>query len=462
MSLRARILVAIGYVLLVAVVAFLVPLVITFRDRTDTEVRSQASSQAELLAIAAAEELREDARQLQPIVDLAAETVRGRVVVVDASGGLVADSAGDRLGSDFSTRPELEEALEGEAVQVERESATLGLNVIATAVPVVEGTQVVGAVRITQSVEAVDRAVNRSVAGLVAIGGVVMLIGLAAGVVVASQLARPMRRLTGSAERIAAGDLAERADVVGSSEQKMLASSFNRMTERLGSSLEAQREFVADASHQLRTPLTGMRLRLEEARAATSDPEAAAELDAALTEFDRLAKIIDELLLLSQIGEREAVLEAVDPGSLAEAGAGRWEAEAARRNVNLALALGNPAPVVCNAADAAQVIDALIENALLYGDGSDVTLSADRNVVEVLDRGPGLEAGEAEAVFERFPRGRAGLRGPRGSGLGLAIARGLAREWGGEVTLEERTGGGARAVLVLRAAPGAGRSGGPA
>ena len=113
-------------------------------------------------------------------------------------------------------------------------------------------------------------------------------------------------------------------------------------------------------------------------------------------------------------------------------------------------ATGGPAAPGAPAADLDRALDALVENAIRYSAGR---LDRDRqrgpDRVEVLDEGPGLEPGEEEAVFERFRRGSAGPQGAGGTGLGLAIARELAREWGGDVTLENRTGGGLEATIML-------------
>ena len=110
---------------------------------------------------------------------------------------------------------------------------------------------------------------------------------------------------------------------------------------------------------------------------------------------------------------------------------------------------GHPGAVWAARADLERALDALIENALRYSPaGQTVTIAAGPRRIEVRDRGPGVTADERELVFERFHRGRAGSR-PPGSGLGLAIARELAREWGGEVTLERREGGGTVAILDL-------------
>jgi signal transduction histidine kinase len=266
----------------------------------------------------------------------------------------------------------------------------------------------------------------------------------------AAQVSRPIGRLEQVARRVAKGDLTARADVEGSSEQRSMAASFNEMTSRIERLLAAQRDFVADASHQLRTPLTGLRLRLEEARALERDEDVAAELDAAIVEVDRLAHTVAELLALSRAGERRAAGTAVELEDLVAGASDRWRATALERGIDLLARDEGGGSVWAAPADAERALDALVENALHYSPvGSAVELASAPGRIEVRDRGPGLAGDEREAVFERFHRGRAGVAGPPGSGLGLPIARELARDWGGEVTLENREGGGAVATLRL-------------
>jgi len=469
MSLQARLLLAIGYVLLVAIVAFEVPLAFNTSERIDSEVRAQADAQIDLLAVAAAEERAEGRRDLDPLAQVAAETVTGRVVMVDDRGRLIADSEGQPTGTDYSNRPEIRAALAGKRVQERRESTSLGMEIIATAAPMRAGDDIVGAVRITQSSAAEGRATRDSVVGLILIGLVVLAIGLAAAVVLARQLAGPVRNLTSSAGRIAAGELDARAPVEGSSEQRDLARSFNEMTDRLARALRSQREFVADASHQLRTPLTGVRLRLEEAQAiceragARTGPErdAARELEAAMAELDRLTRIVEEMLVLSRAGESDTPVREMGLAAMVERALARWALSADEAGVSLEGDGRQGGLVLCPPGDADRVLDALIENALLYSPrGSTVRVAAAPGRVQVSDEGPGLDQGEEERVFERFHRGRAGRGGPKGSGLGLAIARGLARGWGGDVTLANRDGG-AGTLATVTFADRAGRAGGP-
>ena len=166
-------------------------------------------------------------------------------------------------------------------------------------------------------------AVRRAELGLLLIALSVLALGLLAGVVIAAHVSQPLRRLEAVARRVARGDLSARAEVEGSREQRSLSRSFNEMTDRVVRLLAAQREFVADASHQLRTPLTGLRLRLEEARRILTNPEAGAELDAAIAEVDRLSHTVDELLVLSRAGERELTGAPIDLTALAASTARR-------------------------------------------------------------------------------------------------------------------------------------------
>jgi signal transduction histidine kinase len=449
LSLRARLVLALSYVLVLAVLALLVPLVFSVRDRVDAEVRSQARSQAELAAAVAA-----GTPRLDQMVQRVADAVRGRVIVVNRRGRLVADSAaGSRRGDDYSTRPEIRAALAGRTVQEERTSETLGQRILATAAPVVRGGRPDGAVRVTQSVDAVRRAVSRATIGLGLIGGVVLLLGLGAGVLIAAQVARPLRRLEKTARAVAGGDLGARAPIEGSTEQRLLAATFNDMTARVQRLVESQREFVADASHQLRTPLAGLRLRLEEALATTSDPDAREQLEAGLREVDRLSAMVSELLILSQAGEEDTPAEEVDLAVAVSEVAARFRSAAAAHGMRLECRADDAdEPVLVARADLDRVLDVLVENALAYGPtGQRVVIAAAGSRIEVIDEGVGLATGEEEAVFDRFHRGTAGRRGPSGTGLGLAIARELAARNGATVELERRTEGGTRAVVQLRA-----------
>jgi signal transduction histidine kinase len=444
-------------VLVLAIVALEVPLATSVADRVDGEVRSQARAQADLVAATVADLLDpRDRSRRRRVVTAAARSSRGRVIVVDRRGRLLSDSQGAPVGTDFSARPEIRAALAGSRDQRVRTSQSLDRELLATTVAVFGDGRPVGAVRITQSVDAVDRAVRRAWLGLALIGLLVLGVGLLAGAVVAGQITRPLRRLDQAAQRVAEGDLTARVQLEGSAEQRSLGRTFNLMTERLERLVRAQRLFVADASHQLRTPLTGLRLRMEAVEGSRLEAEAAGDVQGALAELDRLSQMITELLELSRAGERDAAGEALSLREVAKRAAQRWESAATARGQRVVALDGADAAVWMAGADADRILDVLVENALLYSPaGATIEIEGRGDALEVRDRGPGLEDGEAQAVFERFHRGSAGRQGVPGSGLGLPIARELARRWGADVTLLPRPGGGTIAQLLIAAsAPG--------
>jgi methyl-accepting chemotaxis protein len=241
-------------VLLLALIALGVPLALSLRDRVDSEVRGQAESQAQVVA-SLSSDLIDPPRtaELQRVAQVAARSVRGRVIVVDSAGRLLADSAGTELGRSYANRPEVGAALEGRGEQIDRYSETLGTDLLATAVPILERQRTSGAVRITQSLDAVSHAVRTSVVDIAALAAIVLALGMVAGALISRQIVRPIRRLDRAASQVAGGDLDTAVAVEGSTEQRSLARTFNEMTGRLKRLLRVQQDFVADASHQLRT-----------------------------------------------------------------------------------------------------------------------------------------------------------------------------------------------------------------
>jgi signal transduction histidine kinase len=455
MSLRARLLAAFAYVLVLVIVALAVPLSLNLSKRVDAEVRAEAAGQAQLVAASAGGRL-DDRDELDRLAQRSSESLGGRVVVVDARGRLLADSAGEGLETEvYATRPEIAAALRGRTSQGERHSEDLDEDLLFTAVPIVSDGRTAGAVRITQSVDAVNDEVRNDTFALAGVGAVALLLGLGVAWLLAGSLSRPLRALAATARRVGRGDLAARADVEGPAEQREVATAFKDMTERLAQALAAQREFVANASHQLRTPLTGLKLRLEAAGIQAEDPELERELAAAEQEADRLAKLLDELLTLAREAERPAAGDEVALRGAAEAARERWHVRAEQTGHELRLGAGpRETCVLASDHDLAIVLDNLVENALHYSAaGSSVTIEwgerGDRAWLAVLDDGPGVAPEEDGRLFERFYRGEAGRRGAPGTGLGLAIVETLARRWGGVARIGNRTEGGARAEVEL-------------
>jgi two-component system, OmpR family, sensor kinase len=452
-SLRTRLLLAFAYGFLLIVIALEVPLALNLRRRVDAEVRNDAAGQAHIVAAQASGSMNRPA-QLRRIANQAASQLGARVIVVDSAGMLRADSAGSPRRS-FANRPEIQTALTGQIAQGTRHSDTLGEDLLYSAVPVTNGGQIAGAVRVTQSVGAVHDRVRRSVLALAAIGAAALGLGLVFAWFLADSLSRPLRKLAATARRVEEGDLDARAEVTGATEQREVTIAFNDMTERIGTVLAAQREFVSNASHQLRTPLTGLRLRLESAAAKADSPELERELTAAEQEVDRLARLLNTLLMLAREGQTKVAGRLVSLGLASKHAHERWEARSEQLGQRLVLEAGDDVVVLAVEEDLAIILDNLIENALHYSpEGSSVTIEFGRESADaylaVLDDGPGIEPGEEQAVFERFRRGSAGKSSP-GTGLGLAIVQTLAQRWGGRASLSARPEGGTRAEIRLPA-----------
>jgi len=452
-SLRTRLLLAFAYGFLLIVIALEVPLALNLRRRVDAEVRNDAAGQAHIVAAQASGSMNRPA-QLRRIANQAASQLGARVIVVDSNGMLRADSAGSPRRS-FASRPEIQVALTGQTAQGTRHSDTLGEELLYSAVPVTNGGRIAGAVRVTQSVSAVHDRVRRSVLALAAIGAAALGLGLVLAWFLADSLSRPLRKLAATARRVEEGDLDARAEGTGAKEQREVTIAFNDMTERIGTVLAAQREFVSNASHQLRTPLTGLRLRLESAAAKADSPGLERELAAAEQEVDRLARLLNTLLMLARQGQTRVTGRLVSLGLASKHAHERWEARSEQLGQRLLLEPGDDVVVLAVEEDLAIILDNLIENALHYSpEGSSVTIEFGREETDaclaVLDDGPGIEPGEEQAVFERFRRGSAGKSSP-GTGLGLAIVQTLAQRWGGRASLSARPEGGTRAEIRLPA-----------
>ena len=461
MSVRVWQLAAFAYVLVLMLVALEVPLALNLSKRVDAEVKAEAANQAQLVAASAAGQLGRRSK-LRSLVRTAAGAVGGRVIVVDSRGILLADSAGSGLSSaSYATRPEIRAALAGGVSQGTRHSSSLNEDLLFTAVPIVEGAQRTGAVRVTQSVDAVRAEVRKDTLALIGVGLAALALGLGVAWLLAGFLARPLRGLTAAARRVESGDLVARAQEAGAREHREVAHAFNDMTERLSRSMAAQRDFVANAAHQLRTPLTGLRLRLEAAGLKTDDEALRRDLEAGEREAERLARTVSDLLTLAREGQRPAAVAPLSLRRAGEAAFERWSSVAEEHDCDLELRDRSAgARVRASAEDVAVILDNLLENAIEHTAPRtavvvELETTAGDGILVVSDAGPGLEPGEEERVFERFVRGSSRSARPRGSGLGLTIVRVLARRWGGEARISNRVEGGARAEVRLPLAPAA-------
>ena len=441
MSLRGRLLAAFAYLLVLAVAALAVPLALNIQRRARSEVEALLGSQAQIIASSVSGEIEEsDAPEiLAPVVEDFARQLDAAVLVTDEDGEVIANSEPQpRVGSNLGRESEVRTALDGTLVGRPRGSQLL------VAAPVLDENDLVGVVRLDSDVSGIESSVLRSWLVLAAVGFFVVMLGLGAAWLLASSLARPLKNLGATARRLGAGRLDARAEAAGPPEVADVARAMNHMAEDLEATISAQQDFVANASHQLRTPLTGLRLRLE-GIAVEGGPDAASAIEA-MREVDRLGTLVEELLVLARAGGRQVPGETVDIGALLRGAADRWAARAAERGGTVVTHVGGEVFVHADHAELAGVLDNLIENSLAYSpEGATVTLTADSGLggawFSVEDDGPGISPDERDRVFDRFYRGGIGRRSGPGTGLGLAIVKEVAEKWGGSAGIESSPSG---------------------
>lgn len=435
-----------GYVAIVLVLAaaLAIPFGIVFAERQREQFAVALERDAVVLATIYEDTL-QHGLEIDPTPALAyAQRTGVRVVVVDVEGMSVIDS-GDDVPRSFASRPEIESALDGERFSGTRYSTTLGEELFVVAVPVASGAHVYGAVRLTVFNSDVEAQVARMWLSLALV--VFIAVGTTAVVAfaVARSVTRPVARLGDAAARIADGDLSARADIADAPpELSELAATFDDMAERVESLVESQRSFVADASHQLRTPLTALRLRLENLEATASDDELAA-LGETVVELERLSVLVDQLLELSRAGSPTTV--PVDVVDIIGQRISLWGPVAAERAIALDMQVedGMDCEAVVLPGALEQILDNLIDNALRYTPrGSATSVSATRGdqgrcIVEVTDSGPGVPDEDLDRLFDRFWRGDSD---EPGTGLGLAIVAHLVKQSCGTTTATNLPGGG--------------------
>ena len=470
---RRRLLIAMLGVVAIMLVAQDVPLAGHLRDVERDRELSDLERDAFILAGQAAAVLRprpsatpDDAESSAWALDILTSTISSHartyergVEVVRPDGTVItsAGSTGREVSGDVGDDPDIAAALGSESAAGDQPG------IVSVAVPVLDGADVVGVVRLSTTTDDINDRANARVRGL----GVVAAISLAAAVVVAilisGTVTRPLRQMQNTTERVAGGELDERVDdTQGPPEVRHLARSFNAMTERIARLVEQERAFAADASHQLRTPLTALRLQLERTYELVESDSAGAlrNLDAAAHEIARLQRMIDGLLVLSRGRAREgAALEPVRVDHVVTERAAVWTSLAEEQGVTLTTWIPGPATALASSGALDQVLDNYLDNAIAVApegtaveivvDGSGSPSTGQMISVHVLDRGPGLSDEQLASAFGRF--WRAPDNPSEGTGLGLAIVAHLAASSGGRAELSRRVGGGIDAAVHLPA-----------
>lgn len=316
-----------------------------------------------------------------------------------------------------------------------------------------DNTKNVGSVALARPTAAVDQRIALTWTLI----GSASAAGLLAAALVTVSLARwvrkPLAALEGAAQQLGDGDLSVRSPALtGPHEVRQLAANFNQMAARLEALVHRHQATMADVSHQLRTPLAALRLRLE-LLAQDSDDTVAAELAGAQEEIGRLARLVNGLLAVARAENVITAPVNVDVNAIVANRVTAWRPAAEEQEITLTAPSCEPAHARIHDGQLEQLLDNLIANSLdALGSGGGIViasaLAGDRVKVTVADNGPGMTAEQKQVAFRRFATSSS-----QGTGLGLAIVDRLAASSGGSATLSDTEGGGLTVTIDLPAAP---------
>jgi signal transduction histidine kinase len=286
--------------------------------------------------------------------------------------------------------------------------------------------------------------------------GVLFVVSLGVGWVVSGRVLSPIDRITDVARRIQATDLSQRIALEGPDDElKRLADTFDGMLARLNQAFDAQRQFVADASHELRNPLATIRTNLD---VAVADENASKEdlrqtIIVARRAAGRMSTLVDDLLALARLETPRPRWERVDVTALVKEVAEEFVGVATDRGMSLELRLSDGLMVRGEPDSLKRAVANLIDNALAFSpEGASVDVAAGLRPgwvwIAVEDRGPGIPENQQSRIFDRLWRGdKSRSRGSGGSGLGLAIVRQVAAAHRGDVKVFSSAGKGSTFVL---------------
>lgn len=436
-----RILASFLAVLVVVIAAMVVPLGLIVTGQQRRDFRDSARTAARSLAGLAEEQL-DDHGSVAALPALLAKAVAAGddVAVLDRGGHVVATTGRPPSSAVVAA------ARAGRAVP-----APTG-KVVATAA-VGDGHAPAGTIVLLRDSTSLDERARTLWLVLGAAALLALVVGAAVGWSLGRWIARPLRSLHVAARDIGAGQPHGRADEdAGPAEVREVAHAFNNMADRVAVLLQKQRGMTAEVSHQLRTPLSALRLRLE-LLAEDTTGDTRTEATAMLVEINRLGRLVDGLLAIARAEATECAPAATD----LVAGAGErlhaWEPVAAERDVTLELHADGAAVFAASTpGHLEQILDNLLANAIdavPVGGRVGVTVTRDgaRPVLRIDDTGPGMSATQRAHAFDAFTTDR---EGQGGTGLGLAIVGRLVATDRGTARLLEAPGGGTRVEIVMQ------------
>lgn len=451
---RNRLLVGFILFAFIATALLVIPIGITLESHESSNTLSTLKRDTSALSALLTDALNHnDLARAVALADSYAKSTKRQVLVVDRGVVLVATRTsqthdGDLIKIANSVRlRELAGQTKGNASEGPQFYVAILLSHVATGATPDHDVLVV-----TYPVKVNNQQIHRDWTELVLYGLVMLALACFFGLFVSSSLVKPLRRIGTAVEAIGSGSLDVRAPVTGGPpELRRLAESINSTAVRLINLLQAQRVFVQDASHQLRTPLTALQLHLENLQHGEGQP--GTDLAAVIAEVNRLSRLVDSLLVLARAESTSPDLVTVDLHEAALERVEVWRPLADELQISLVASVPPSAVVLATPGALEQILDNLLSNAFdatppggLVSVESSV--SDDSVELHVLDTGPGLSPADRALALQRFWRGRSNAN--EGTGLGLAIVDQLTRLCGGSVELREAASGGVDATVSLR------------
>ena len=449
MSVRNRLLL-LFFVITTAAVAFVYLYVVPQLDSTLTAEKLRRLEQADTQRLDAVMRRSPSQSELDRAIVATAEDADAQVTVLGMESGpsgpepafVVGDSQDDRAATAASYPGAASAASSGQQTSaVERVD---GSRIGETAIPGVVNGETRWVTVLSVDLSDVEETVSVVRRQILIAGGIAILMALAAGWFAARAHSRRLRRLEAAAEAVAEGDFRTPIPVDSADEVGQLAISFNEMQKRLARLDSARKEFIANASHELRTPIFSLGGFVELLEEEDPDPEARAEFVRTMrAQVERLTKLTADLLDLSKL-DADAIefrRDLVNLGLLAEKVAAEFRPAVEQHGSRLEVDRSADVDALGDADRLAQILRILIDNALTHTpQGTEITISAEQAngsaSVSVRDDGPGIEPQDRDRVFERFYTGDE----LGGSGLGLAIARELVLRMNGDLEMSSHRG----------------------
>lgn len=443
---------------LLILVALEVPLGYVYHRNEEQQAFGQLEHDAEVLAAFVDTALRaNDRTQVGLLARESAQRLGGHVDIVDARGEVLSSTHPDKhLPGEFAAAPDIRTVLSGKGRISTRTAVTGGVEMMSVAVPIHPGVAAQGALRVSVPTAPLTSRIERFWFILFAAGIAVLAAVALIAFALARWISKPVRALEQATRRLADGTLlAAPAATTGPPELQRLAATFYATGNRMQALIESQRSFIGHASHQLKTPLAALRLRLE-----NLEDDIAADgrrnLRAALTETDRLAQMVETLLAMARSEQTILPREAVVLSAAVADRVFLWAPLAADQDVRFRTTGDDDVRAWAIPGAVDQILDNLVSNALRVAPrGSTVTIGwsasgePDPTTVQlhVVDEGPGLTAEQRQRALDPFWRAPDAARG--GTGLGLSLVRKLAEASGGDAALRPAPGGGIDAVVTL-------------